>query len=180
MSFVEIPKDKANRLINFGPTILVSSKFADKKNIMTAAWCMPVSKKPPMLAVAIGPSRYSHDLIMQSKEFVVNIPGRDLLQNVWCCGNNSGRDTDKFSACGLSPTDGKHVQAPLVTECIGAIECRLDASPAAGDHTIMVGEVLAAWVKEGLFAERLLVEKAGPLHHLGGREFCLPGEIVEV
>lgn len=180
MSFVEIPTDKANRLINSGPAILVSSKFTGTKNIMTAAWCMPVSKNPPMLAVAIGPGRYSHDLIMQSKEFAVNIPGRDLLEKVWCCGTNSGRDSDKFNACGLTPTVGKHIQAPLISECLGAIECRLEASPTAGDHTIMVGEVLAAWAKEGIFKERLLVEKDGPLHHLGGREFYLPGEVVKV
>jgi len=179
MEFHELPGKRANRLINHGPTILVSSRHGEKSNIMTAAWAMPVSHKPPMVAVAIGPSRCSHDLIIAGGEFVVNVPGADLLDAVWCCGTIHGHKVDKFNHCNLHQVQGKHVQAPLIAECIGAIECKLREHPTVGDHTIMIGEVLAAWAKPDLFDERLQVEKPGArtLHHLGGREFCLPGEI---
>jgi flavin reductase (DIM6/NTAB) family NADH-FMN oxidoreductase RutF len=75
---------------------------------------------------------------------------------------------------------GEHVRAPLIAECLGAIECRLTSHPVVGDHTIMVGEVLAGWAKPDAFSERLKVEEAQTLHHLGGREFCLPGEIITI
>jgi flavin reductase (DIM6/NTAB) family NADH-FMN oxidoreductase RutF len=69
---------------------------------------------------------------------------------------------------------------PLIAECLGAIECRLVSHPVAGDHTIMIGEVLTVWVQPDFFDERLLVEKEGAhtLHHLGGRDFCLPGPLI--
>ncbi|MCK4603672.1 MAG: flavin reductase, partial [Deltaproteobacteria bacterium] len=54
MAFAELPVERANRLINHGPTVLVTSKYQEKANIMTAAWCMPTSHNPPMVAVSIG------------------------------------------------------------------------------------------------------------------------------
>lgn len=179
MSLQEINIEAANRLINHGPTIMVSGRAGERSTIMTAAWCMPVSKKPMLVAAAIGPSRFTHELIMTSREFVINVPGQDLLDALWCCGTRSGRDIeDKFQECGISEAPGKKVKVPLVAEALGAIECRLHSAPQAGDHTIMVGEVVAAWAREGCFDKRLLTEKFKTLHHLGGREFCLPGEIV--
>jgi flavin reductase (DIM6/NTAB) family NADH-FMN oxidoreductase RutF len=101
---------------------------------------------------------------------------------MWCCGTKSGRTNDKFALCGLTPVVGKHIEAPLIGECLGAIECRLESNPLAGDHSIMVGEVLAVWAKPGVFEERLRVEKeeAQTLHHLGGKDFCVPGKIVTI
>jgi flavin reductase (DIM6/NTAB) family NADH-FMN oxidoreductase RutF len=180
MSFISLPPARANRLINHGPAVLVTSGHEGETNIMTAAWAMPASHTPPMVAVAVGPSRHTHDLILASHEFAVNIPAAPLLEAVWCCGTSSGREKDKFELCGLTPQPAAHLAVPLIKECIGAIECRLAAHPAAGDHTIFIGEVLAVWVQPDLFEERLLVEKAGAhtLHHLGGRDFCLPGPLI--
>jgi flavin reductase (DIM6/NTAB) family NADH-FMN oxidoreductase RutF len=180
MSFIELPRARANRLINHGPTVLVASSHGGQANVMTAAWIMPASHTPPMLAVAIGPTRHSHELIIASGEFTVNIPAAALLEAVWCCGTASGRKENKFELCGLTPQPATHIAAPLIAECIGAIECRLASHPVAGDHTILVGEVLAAWVQPDLFDDRLLIEKAGAhtLHHLGGRNFCLPGPLI--
>ena len=180
MDFKKLDLNQANRLINHGPTILVTAGYGETVNLMTAAWCMPVSKKPPMLAVAIGPSRFTHDLILKSREFSVCIPGRDLAGQVMCCGTTSGRSGEnKFDKCGLTAVAGEHVRAPLVAECLGAIECRLASHPVAGDHSIVVGEVLAVWVRPEAFNKRFLVENAPTLHHLGDREFCLSGQVIQ-
>ena len=82
----------------------------------------------------------------------------------------------------LTSVAGKHIEAPLIDECLGAIECRLGSHPTVGDHSIMVGQVLAVWVKPGVFDDRLMVEKmdAQTLHHLGGKDFCTPGKIVTI
>lgn len=181
MNFKKIDSSQANRLINHGPTILITAKHGDTVNLMTAAWCMPVSKKPPMVAVAVGPSRFTHDLIINSGEFTICIPGRDIANQVMCAGTTSGRSGgNKFEKCGLTAISGERVKAPLVAECLGALECRLDSHPSAGDHSILVGEVLAAWVKPEAFDKRFLVETAPTIHHLGGREFCLPGPVIKV
>ena len=180
MSFVALPIERANRLINHGPTVLVTSGSGDTANAMTAAWCMPASHSPPMLAVAIGPSRHTHELIMASGEFAVCVPDQGMLEQLWCCGTKSGRKEAKFSCCRLTAVKADHIETPLIGECLGAIECRLDSHPVAGDHTIFVGKVLAAWVKPAAFSERMKVEEFQTLHHLGGREFCLPGKVVRI
>lgn len=179
MSFKSIPIINANRLINHGPTVLITSKLGEKINVMTAAWQMPVSFKPMLIAVSIGHERFSHKLILGSREFVVNIPHLGIIQEVFCCGTHSGRNTDKFNICKLTPLKAQKIVAPIIKECIGNIECGLYSHHEAGDHTIFIGEVVAASVKEGIFDGYLRVDldQAKTLHHLGGKTFCHPDKI---
>ncbi len=60
---VEVPLSKANRLINPGPVVLVTSKHEEVVNIMTAAWTTPISHDPPLVGVSISPRRFTHELI---------------------------------------------------------------------------------------------------------------------
>ena len=180
MSYNEIPLGKAHRLINTGATVLVTSRSGDKNNVMVAAWQMPISFKPPLIAVGIGKARYTHKLIEESGEFIVNVPPVEMLNTVWYCGTHSGKNLDKFSLCALNKIKAKKVKAPAIEGCIGFIECRVYSSPSAGDHTIFVGEILSASAKEGLFDEVLNLEKAQPVHHLGDRFFCTTNATKEV
>jgi len=182
MSLKNISLSHAIRLINHGPTVLITSKLGDKLNVMTAAWQMPVSFKPLLVATSIGHGRFSHNLILESREFVMNIPHANMTEEVLCCGTHSGRDTDKFKICGLAPLRAQKVNAPIIKECIGHIECRLYSQHEAGDHTIFIGEVEAASAKEGIFDGYLRVDldQARTLHHLGGKVFCYPGGILPV
>lgn len=167
---------KVMRLVNHGPTVLASCRHEEKSNLITLAWATPVSIDPPMIGIAVAPARFSHDLIARSGEFVVNVPGFDLLQAVWYCGTVSGKDGDKFEGAGLTETQGSIVNAPLVTECFGHAECKVVSAPVTGDHTLFVGEVVAASVESEAFDGHLLLE--GPyhtLHHLGGPRFVTSG-----
>jgi len=58
---------------------------------MTAAWCMPASHKPPMVAVSIGLKRFSHELILKGREFAINVPNSKLLKEMWCWKKNWGQ-----------------------------------------------------------------------------------------
>jgi flavin reductase (DIM6/NTAB) family NADH-FMN oxidoreductase RutF len=180
MVFKNIPITNAYRLINHGPTVLITTSHKEKINIMTAAWQMPVSFRPVLVAISIGHERFSHKLITESREFVINIPHLGMIKEVLCCGTQSGKDMDKFEVCKLTPMKAQKVRAPLIGECIGNIECKLYSIHEAGDHTIFVGEVVAASVKEGIFDGYLKVDldQAKTLHHLGGKVFCRPDGIV--
>lgn len=177
--FKVIPTSNANRLINHGPTVLITSGRDDKMNVMTAAWQMPVSFNPVLAAVSIGRERFSHELILLNREFVINIPHIGMLKQVLCCGTQSGREIDKFRVCKLTPVKARKVKAPLIKECLGNIECSLHSVHDAGDHTIFIGEAMAASVKEGIFDGYLKVDlnQAKTLHHLGGKVFCRPNGI---
>ncbi len=123
--------------------VLVTS--ADKNgrpNVMAAAWATPASMEPKMIAVSISPKRYSYELISETLEFVVNIPGEELEQQVLKCGSVSGRKTDKFEETNLTPEPAKKVRPPLVKECLASFECVLRNAIQTGDHTLFIGEVV--------------------------------------
>ncbi len=169
----EVPISKANRLINSGNVILVTSHHKDKSNIITIAWQTPVSIKPPALAISVGKERFSLELIRKSGEFIVNIPSWDLLEQMLYCGTHSGRDVDKFKETKLTPEKAeKLLKAPKIKECIGAIECSVIDYREIGDHVIIFGEVIYAEAEEDLFKDGIWdAEKAGLIYHLGGNFF---------
>ncbi|MBT9130905.1 MAG: Flavoredoxin [candidate division WS2 bacterium] len=177
---VEILLARANRLINHGPVVLVTSQYKDKTNIVTLAWVTPVSHNPPLVAICIHKNHFSHELIKESKEFVINVPGEDLIEKVHACGTVSGREVDKFQKFGLTPIKAKKVSPPLIAECFAHLECKVEKIYPGGDHSIFLGEVVYVQVEEGLFSEFLDVEKVKTLHHLGANLYTTPARIIKV
>ncbi len=132
-----------------------------QRSICPLGWKMNTSGAPPMMAISVAPSRFTHDLISSSGEFVLAWPGEDLAEATLFCGTKSGRDVDKFQAMGFTTRAGDHVSAPLIEECIANLECRVVGSMSSGDHTIFVGEILGAWVNERPARQLCSIDNAG-------------------
>jgi len=116
------PVDLAHacRLINHGPTVLVTSEFEGRRNVMAAAWSMPVEFVPPRVAVVIDKRTYTRELVMASGSFALCIPCRDILDATYTVGSVSGRDyaddggPDKFERHGIARFEGPVLGLPLV------------------------------------------------------------------
>ena len=175
MAKIELPQERALRLLVPGPVVLLTAQYRGQPNVMPAAWITPASYRPPMVVAAVYTETLTHYLATRSQEFIVNIPGRPLAEAVWGCGQVSGRDVDKFVRYKLTPVEGKRVTAPWVDECLAHVECGLVESFQAGDHALLLGQVIGAWVEEEAFdtSWKLEEEEMVPLHHLGGRGFAL-------
>ncbi len=170
---VNVSPSSAYRLLHPMHTVLVSCiGKAEKPNIITLAWAMPTSISPPLVAVSIAPRRHSHRLIEETKEFVVNIPTMEILNQTLFCGRVSGRDHDKFKEANLTPLSAKKVKPPIIKECVAHLECKLHSQFATGDHTIFVGEIVEAYANKNAFTEKYNLEKARMIFHLGGDEFA--------
>jgi flavin reductase (DIM6/NTAB) family NADH-FMN oxidoreductase RutF len=170
---VNIHASSAYRLLHPMHTVLVSCvDKAGKPNIITLAWAMPTSINPPLVAISIAPTRHSHTLIEETKEFVVNIPTMDILKETLFCGRVSGRRHDKFKEAALTPLPAKKVKPPAIKECIAHLECKLHSQFKTGDHTIFVGEVVEAYVDKEVFKEEYNIEKARMIFHMGGDKFA--------
>lgn len=169
----EVSISQANRLINSGNVVLVTSHYKDKTSIITIAWHMPISIKPPALCIAVGKSRFSQELIRNSGEFIVNIPNWDLMKEMLYCGTHSARDVDKFKETNLTPEKAeKLLKTPRIKECIGSIECSVIDTREVGDHILFVGEILYAEAEGDLFKDGFWnTEKAELIYHLGGNYF---------
>ncbi|MEI8176208.1 MAG: flavin reductase family protein [Candidatus Omnitrophota bacterium] len=176
----EVPLERANRLINSGQVVLLSCAHGKRANIITLAWNMPLAHKPPLLAVCITRKRFSYDLIKKSGEFVINIPSIDLFDEMFYCGRNSGADVDKFKETSLTAQKANRLeQAPLVKECIGHVECRLESEQDAGDHVLLFGSIVHATAESALFDEHWLVDKVKLIYHLGDKYFTTSGQEIE-
>lgn len=171
---VEVDLSLAYRLLHPRHVVLVSCvDKAGKANIITLAWSMPTSRNPPMLAVSISPKHYSHQLIQETKEFVVNIPTMDIIKETLLCGRTTGRKYDKFKEARLTPMSARMVQPPIIKECVAHLECKLRKKITTGDHTIFVGRVLAAYANEGAFKrEKLDIKIVSPVYHVGEDDFA--------
>ena len=170
---INVDLSQAYRLLHPKHTVLLSC--TDKKgtpNIITLAWCMPVSVKPPMLVLSIRPTRHSYKMIEETKEFVINIPTMSIIEEVLFCGRRSGKQHDKFKKTGLTPLPAKVVNPPIIKECIAHLECKLHQKIPAGDHDILVGEIFAAYVNEGVFDTIYDLNKVKFIHHMGGDDFA--------
>lgn len=131
------------------PVVLVSCSDGkmENKNIITIAWTGVLCSRPPLISVSIRPTRFSHELLSDSKEFVVNIPTSEQIEEAKLCGSKSGRATNKWKTCGFTPEKATKVSAPLIKECPINIECKVVKTlPDMGTHTIFIGEVQAIHV----------------------------------
>ncbi len=172
---------RPNRL--FAPQLVGLVSSMDRKgrpNVAALAWITSVSAEPPLISIALGRSRYTHECISQSKEFVLNLPTMDILKEVALAGSLSGREGDKFEKCGLTLGESIALKTPCVKECAAHIECKVIDTKEAGDHTIFIGKVVATTceieaVKDGV----LDISRIKPVLHLGGTFFTTAGEVVD-
>lgn len=169
---VNVDSKLAYRLLHPRHTVLVSCVDKNgKANIITLAWSMPTSRNPPMVVLSISPRRHSHRMIRETREFVVNVPTMEIARQSLYCGRISGTKVDKFKKARLTPAKARKVKPPIIKECIAHLECRLVKRIKTGDHTMFVGEVVAAYVNKGVFTQTYDAKKVKPLFHMGGDDF---------
>ncbi len=142
------------------PVALVSCGHGEKANIITIAWTGILCSNPPHVGIAVRQERYSHQLIRETGEFVVNLPGEELLDEVEYCGFVSGRDVDKFAGRGLTPLPGSAIQTPIIAECPINLECRLAHTLPLGSHDLFIGEVVAVQLSQEVLDERGRVDNS--------------------
>lgn len=165
------------------PTPVVMVSCADKRlkpNIITVAWVGTVCSDPPMVSVSIRPERYSYDLILDTKEFVVNLVSQPLLKACDYCGVKSGRDEDKFAACGLGAQAVPGLRyAPAIAEVPLYLACKLEQVIALGSHAMFVGEVVSLGAQDSLLMPdgRLALEKAGLVAFAHGNYYGLADKL---
>lgn len=148
---------------------------------MPAAFVTPLSFDPPLIGLAVQPSRHSYDMIRSSEQFALNIPSRRLLHHVQYLGSVSGRDVDKLELTKLPTFKATRVEAPLIEGCVAYVECGVEDALRVGDHVLFVGQVLAASADAEAFDSTWLLEDEAekPLHYLGVNFYALLGEKLE-
>ncbi|TWD45871.1 flavin reductase family protein [Pseudomonas sp. SJZ131] len=182
-----VPLSKAYRLLNHGPTVLVSAAHDGQRNIMAAAWAMPLDFEPPKVAVVLDKSTWTRQLLEASGTFVLNVPCAAQADIVQTVGSTSGLalsqqpGEDKFQAYGLQTFSGELIDAPMLEGCVAWLECRLLPEPHNHQqYDLFLAEVIAAQADDRVFSEgRWHFEghdDLRTLHHVAGGHFLKIGD----
>lgn len=144
-------------------------------NLITVAWCGTVCSDPAMVFISVRPSRFSHDIIKRSGEFVINLTTEAIVSQTDKAGVLSGKDVDKFQRCKLTPAKADQVSCPLVLESPVNIECRVTQMIPLGSHDMFLAKVLCVHVDEKLLDQqgKLRLDKAGLIAYSHGTYHAL-------
>lgn len=159
------------------PAVLVSCGTTPEEwNMLTVAWCGTICSEPPMCYISIRPERHSYEIIKRTGEFVINLTNEALAEATDWCGVRSGRDFDKFSACGLTAEPSHAISAPSIGEAPISIECRVKEIVPLGSHDMFIAEVLSVAVDDNYIdpvTGKLDLAKANLIAYAHGAYFSL-------
>ncbi|MDO4795338.1 MAG: flavin reductase family protein [Brachymonas sp.] len=179
--------ERASRLLNHGPTVLVSATHAGVSDVMAAAWACVLESQPPRFTVVLDKASATRDLIERSGYFALQVPAANQLELVDAVGHMNLRDeSDKLRHCGVQLFEQAGSQAPLVQGCSAWLACRLIPEPHNQQtYDLFIGEAVGAWADSRAFANGYWkYEQADPdwrsLHHAGGGTYYAIGEALRI
>jgi len=131
------------------PAVMIScQKPGEQANIITVAWAGTICSDPAMLSISVRKSRYSHDIIKETGEFVVNLVTTELTKACDWCGVKSGRDVDKFKEMKLTEYISDFIETPAIEESPVNIYCKVKKIEELGSHDMFIAEVVGVTVDD--------------------------------
>lgn len=186
MAIVSVPVEKSYRLLNIGPTTLVSAKADNIENVMAVAWSCALDYGPlSKVTTVLDKQAFTRRLVEKSGLFAIQIPVASQAELVMKLGSTS-RHTDphKLDNVEIFYQDGFDI--PLVKGCAGWILCELIRNQEnQQEHDLFIGKVLAAYADDRVFKDNhWIFEQASKelrtLHYVAGGQFYLIGESLDV
>lgn len=177
-----IPLEKAYRLINHGPTVLVSARSGGVDNVMAAAWACGLDFDPPKVTLVLDKIAATRKLVEDSGLFAIQVPTVDQLQMTHMLGTTSlSEDSEKLSHCGVTLHEAPAYDVPLVGGCSAWLVCKVIPEAHNQDtYDLFIGQVLAAWADTRVFKDGHWQFDKAPnalrsLHYVAGGQFYATG-----
>jgi flavin reductase (DIM6/NTAB) family NADH-FMN oxidoreductase RutF len=178
---------KAYRLLNHGPTVLVSARHEGVDNVMAAAWACALDFMPAKLTVVLDKIAATRALVESSGVFVIQVPTAAQLQLTHAVGTRSLADEpDKLQRAGVELFAIPEFDLPFVAGCSAWLACRVIPEPHnQSTYDLFIGEVIGAWADTRVFKDgHWGFEHADPalrsLHYIAGGHFYAIGEALVV
>jgi flavin reductase (DIM6/NTAB) family NADH-FMN oxidoreductase RutF len=125
---------------------------------MTANWLTQAAFDPPMVVVAVENTSKTIAMIRDAHHFVINVLQQGQRDLAGKLGRTSEQAPQKLK--GIKTKPAPRSGAPVLADALGWVECRVVATLPAGDHTLVLGEVVEAGVEHG-DAQPLTLQEAG-------------------
>ncbi|EER59870.1 flavin reductase domain protein FMN-binding [Acidovorax delafieldii 2AN] len=184
--FTPVPLDKAYRLLNHGPTVLVSARHGGVDNVMAAAWACALDFAPPKVTVVLDKATRTRELVEASGFFALQLPTVPMAALTVALGNDSAKATpDKLQRHGVALFEAPgHPNTRLVQGCAAWLLCHVIPEPHNQQaYDLFIGEVVAAWADERVFRNGHWEFDTAPdelrtLHYVAGGQFYATGASV--
>ena len=125
---------------------VVTKSKEGKVDITPIGWATLGLSNPRTWVIGVAKKHFSHQSILDTKEFVVCIPSLSHKKDTLYCGANSAWKVDKLANTSLKMTDSDNVSVPMIDESLSCYECKLIDQMETSDYTIFLGEILSACV----------------------------------
>lgn len=162
-------------MLNPVPAVMVSCGDGETNNIITIAWTGIINSDPPMTYVSVRKSRYSHDIIEKTGQFVINLTTEEIAFAADYCGVKSGRDVDKFKEQKLTAQESVKVSCPSIGESPVNIECVVKEKKEYPTHDMFIAEIVSVSADESLMDDKgkLCLDEAGLVAYNHGHYYGL-------
>jgi flavin reductase (DIM6/NTAB) family NADH-FMN oxidoreductase RutF len=185
--FSAVSLENSYRLLNHGPTVLVSAGQGGISNVMAAAWaCVLDFGQSQKVTVVLDKATYTRELLMASGEFALQLPTKAMVSLTVGVGSDSAKEVpDKLTKHGVQLFTAPGSSVPLVAGCVGWLICKWIPEPHNEQtYDLFIGEVVAAWADERVFRDGRWHFESAPdelqtIHHVAGGKFYATGEAIQ-
>ena len=166
---------KGSEMLSPVPAVMASLGEGDEANIITIAWTGIINSRPPMTYISVRKERHSHDILMKTGEFVINLTTETILRQTDWCGVRSGRDFDKWKETGLTKEPASVVKCPMIAESPVNLECKVTEVKELGSHDMFMAEIVKVHVDDSIIDEdgHFDVVRAGLLAYIHGHYYTV-------
>jgi len=171
VEFIEIPLQHIDRVIGgYSPVVLITTRNGSGGcNAAPYAMCMEVCHNPPLMALGVGQSKDTYHNISANHEFIVNVPGQDIIRKVMVTANRYPPEVNELNEADLHELPGLKVKVSRVRECKLHFECQVEWVKEAGNHFVVVGRVVAGSAAREVLTDdyRVKFDVLRPFHYVG-------------
>ncbi len=164
------------------PTMIITT-FHESGIVNAGVFGAYTNLGPTQLGVAIGAGSHTYANIKRSGEFVINIPGADIVETIRILASDVPAERSELEEAALTAKPGITIDTPSIAECVAAVEFLYSTELPIGHHNFVVGEVQGGWIREdcrdddgklNIFKARIFKDFKYPKPL-----YVLPGEVVE-
>ena len=161
------------------PAVMVSCGDMENSNIITVAWTGIIASDPATCYISVRRNRYSHDIIKNTGEFVINLTTQKLAFATDWCGVKTGAKVDKFKEMKLTKEKASFVNCPLIKESPVSIECKVKEIKDMGSHDMFIADVLSIDADEKYIDEKgaFDITKCDLIAYANGKYFTLGKQV---
>lgn len=179
--YKEVTGSGAMKFLATKPTMIITTRH-ESGVVNAGVFGAYTNLSPTQVGIAIGRGSHTYANIGRTREFVINVPGAELVETIDTMASNIPPERSEVEAAGLTLRDGMALETASIAECVAAVEFTFDKEVTIGHHSFMIGKVVGGWIKEDVLDADggIDIFKARVFHDFKYPEplYCLAGEVI--